>query len=95
MLFSKKRQNLKLSSAANYRWRLRVNMDPFTGSLSCGQTLGMGAGTVEDFQITSSSRYSDYSAVGGRPNGAGWCACPADENPFFQVLRQIQKVFWC
>ena len=70
-------------------------MELFPGSLSCGQTLGMGAGTVEDFQITSSSRYSDYSAVGGRPNGAGWCASPTDENPFFQVLRQIQTMFWC
>ena len=26
LLFLKKRQNLKLSSAANYRWRFRVNL---------------------------------------------------------------------
>ena len=65
-------------------------MFPASWTSSCGHSLGMRDGFIEDFQIWSPSEEPNRPATSGRPGDVGWCPRINDViTPFIQVnIRQ-------
>ena len=54
---------------------------------TCGQSLGMRNGFIEDFQIWSPSEEPNFPGRAGRPGDVGWCPLRYDSlTSFIQVL---------
>ena len=60
---------------------------------TCGQSLGMRDGFIEDFQIWSpSEEIISYPATDGRPGDVGWCLQKFDRTPFLQVRIAFRDI---